>query len=72
MVAPPAITINAAVALDSPVAAAVMVALPTAVGVNCEVATPLVGATGVAGLKEPAIPLTENVTASVAVITVFP
>jgi len=41
-------------------------------GVKLEVAIPPLGATGEAGLNEPDTPLTENVTALVAVVAVFP
>jgi hypothetical protein len=68
----PTLTVNAVLALVSPVADMVTVALPTVVGVKLEVAIPPLGATGDTGLNEPETPLTENVTAFVAVVDVFP
>jgi len=65
-------TVNAALAPTSPVADAVTVALPTVAGVKLEIAIPFVGTTGGTGLKEPETPLTENVTAWVEALAVFP
>ena len=72
--APPegADTVKTAVALVSPVADAVMVAVLLVVGVNVVLAAPLDGVTGDAGLNEPVTPLTENEMALVAVVTVLP
>jgi len=55
-------TTRLAVALVSPAAEAVTVAVPGAVGVSVETALPPVGAIGEGGLKDPGTPVTENVT----------
>ena len=68
----PTLTVNAPLALVRPLADALTVALPTVIGVKLEVAIPPLGATGEAGLNEPDTPITENVTALVAVVAVFP
>jgi hypothetical protein len=49
-----------------------MVAVPAVIGVKLDVALPLADVTGEAGLKEPATPLAEKVTALLAVVTVLP
>ncbi len=72
MAGTPGFTDKVAVALVSPVAVAVTVALPTLVAVKLDVATPFVGVTGEAGVNDPDTPLAENVTASVALVTGFP
>ena len=66
------VTVRLAFALLRPVADAVMVALPAVVGVKPEVATPPLGLTGETGSNEPETPVSENVTALVAVVSVFP
>src|SRR5689334_7834514 len=68
----PTVTVSVAVPLVNPVAEAVIVALPNDVGVKLDLATPLVGVTGDAGLHVPLTPLAVNVTALVAVVTVLP
>jgi len=68
----PGVTDSVAVALLSPVAEAVMVALPTVVGVKLDFATPLVGDTGEAGLNDPDTALAEKVIGFVADVTVLP
>ena len=65
-------TVRPALALVSPAAEAVIVAVPAVVGVNAEAATPAAGDTGDAGLNEPATPLAEKLIALLAVVTVFP
>ena len=65
-------TIKVALALVSPVADAVTVAIPAVVVVKLAVATPLVGVTGETGLNVPGNPLAENVIGLVAVLTVLP
>jgi hypothetical protein len=65
-------TVNVAVALVSPVAEAVTVAVPVLVAVKRVVATPFPGVTGEAGLKEPETPLTANVIGLVALVTRLP
>jgi len=69
---PPEETDKVPVALVSPLADAVMVAVPDVVGVKLLVATPLDGVTGEGGLNDPDTPLAEKVTALVALVTVFP
>ena len=56
----------------SPVAEAVMLAVPLLVGVKVTEATPLLGVTVAPGLKVPVMPVAEKVTGSVAVVTGFP
>jgi hypothetical protein len=68
----PTVTLRVAVPLVRPEAAAVIVALPREVAVKLALDTPLVGATGVAGLHDPVTPAVENVTAFVALVTVLP
>jgi len=72
LLAAPAFTVNVAVALVSPAALTVIVAVPVVVAVRLELAMPLVGVTGELGLKVPETPLTANVIAFVAVLTVLP
>ena len=64
-------TVKAAIALVSPVADAVTVAVPVVVGVKLEVAIPAV-VIGEAGLKKPEMPLSEKAMGFVAVVTVMP
>jgi hypothetical protein len=66
------VTVNVAVALVSPAALAVIVALPAVIAVKLVVATPVIGETGEAGLKEPVTPLTPKVIGLVALPTVLP
>jgi hypothetical protein len=61
-----------AVALVSPAADAVMMAVPVAVGVRLDVAIPPTAVTGEAGLNDPDTPLTEKVTGLEALATVLP
>ena len=68
----PAVTVKVAVALVSPAALAVTVALPVVVGVRLDEAIPALALTGDAGLKVPETPLTAKLTAFVAVPTVLP
>jgi hypothetical protein len=68
----PTVTLRLAVPLVRPEDAAVIVALPREVGVKLALDTPLVGATGVAGLHDPVTPAAEKLTAFVAVVTVLP
>jgi len=68
----PAATFNVAVALVSPSALTVMIAVPTVVGVKLDAAIPPLAVTGDPGLKDPVTPLTENVTAFVAVVMTLP
>src|SRR5215831_4560694 len=65
----PEVTFKAAVALVSPAALAVTVALPEVEGVKLDVALP---PTAAAGLKVPLTPATEKLTVSVALVTVLP
>ena len=67
-----AATVSEAVPSVSPVAEAVMLAVPLLVGVNVTEATPLCGVTVAPGLKVPLTPAAEKVTGSVAVVTGFP
>ena len=71
-VAAPGVTVKLVLALVRPLAVTVMVAVPTVVAVTLEVATPAAGVTGEAGLNEPVTPVTANVIAFVAVVTVLP
>ena len=71
-VARPGPTVKVALALVNPMADAITVAVPAVVVVKLDVATPLVGVTGEAGLKVPGNPLTEKVMGLVAVLTVLP
>jgi hypothetical protein len=50
----------------------VIVAVPDVEGVRLEVAVPLAGVMGEAGLKDPETPLTEKVIGFVALVTVLP
>jgi hypothetical protein len=61
-----------ALAPVNPVADAITVAVPAVVVVKLDVATPLVGVIGEAGLNVPGNPLTEKVMGLVAVLTVLP
>ena len=61
-----AVTVNAVLALVSPPADTVIVAVPSEVGMRLDTATPGGAATG-DGLNEPVAPTTENVTGLVAV-----
>ena len=70
--AEPGPTVKVALALVRPVADAVTVARPAVLVVKLDVATPLVGVTGEAGLNVPGNPLTEKVMGLVAVLTVLP
>lgn len=72
LAAGPGVTVSDVVAPVKPTALALILPLPAVVEVNEVVATPELGATGEAGLKVPVRPLTANVTAFVAVVTVFP
>jgi hypothetical protein len=72
LAAVPALTVKLAVLLVRPDAEADIVALPTAVAVKLDFATPLVGVTGDAGLHEPDTPAAEKVTGLVAVVTILP
>jgi len=72
LAAAPALTVKLAVALVSPAALTVIVAVPVVVAERLDVATPSVGVTGKPGLKVPETPLTANVIAFVAVLTVLP
>ena len=65
-------TANVAVALASPAEDTVIVAVPAVVGVKLDVARPLDGVSGEAGLKEPDTPLTANAMGLVALGTVAP
>ena len=65
-------TVNAAVPLVRPDAEAVIVAVPVVEAVKLAVATPLVGVTLAAGLKEPVTAVAEKVIALVADATVLP
>jgi hypothetical protein len=65
-------TVKVALALVSPVEETVIVAVPDVEGVKLEVALPLAGAMGEAGLKDPETPLTEKVIGFVALVTVLP
>jgi len=67
----PEVTFKAAVALVSPAALAVTVALPEVEGVKLDVALPPTAAAA-AGLKVPLTPATEKLTVSVALVTVLP
>jgi hypothetical protein len=68
----PAVTVKVAVALVIPAAVAVMVAVPVVVGAKLHVAIPALATIGDGGVNEPETPLTENVIAFVAVVTVLP
>ena len=68
----PTVTLRVAVALVNPAALTVILAVPIVIGVRLDVAMPALAVTGDAGLKEPETPLTVNVTASLAVPTVWP
>ena len=72
MVAAPAVTVSVAVAPVNPAAVTVMLALPVVVGVRLDVATPATAAIGDGGLNVADTPLTENVIALVALVTVLP
>jgi len=67
----PEVTFNAAIALVSPTALAVTVALPEVDGVKLDVALPATAAAA-AGLNEPVTPATEKLTVSAALVTVLP
>jgi len=69
--AAPTVTVKVAVPLVKPEAEAVIVAVPSEVGVKLDFATPLVGVTGDA-LHEPDTPAAEKVIGFVAVVTVLP
>jgi hypothetical protein len=71
LAAVPVVTVKVAMPLVRPVADAVIVAVPSAVAVKLDLATPLVGVTGEA-LHEPDTPVAVNVTGLVAVVTVLP
>jgi hypothetical protein len=64
--------VTLAVALVRPAAEAVTVAVPAVAGLKLTLAIPLTALTVDAGLNDPETPDTENVTALVAVVTVFP
>jgi hypothetical protein len=66
------VTLNVAVALARPVADTVTDAAPAVVGVKFDVATPLLGVIGEAGLKAPEAPLSEKVMGWVALVTRLP
>ena len=70
--AAPAVTVNVAEADVSPAALAVMVALPTVVGVKLALTLPPLGAIGDAGLNVPVTPLTANVIGLLTLVTVLP
>jgi len=67
-----AATVSVALPVVSPDDDAVIVAVPDVEAVKLDVAMPPFGVIGEAGLKEPETPLTEKVTAFVAVVTVLP
>lgn len=68
----PDATDKEAVAPVRPVAVALTVAVPTVLGLKLLVATPELGATGAAGVKVPATPLTLKLMALVAPVLVLP
>jgi len=72
LAAAPVLTVNDAVALVSPAALTVIVAVPVVVAVKLELATPFVAVTGELGLNVPETPVTANVIGFVAVPTVLP
>jgi hypothetical protein len=67
----PTVTVRLVLALVSPEAEATIVPLPSAVEVNAELAAPPTGVTGDGGEKEPTMPVAENETVLVAVVTVL-
>ena len=66
------VTVNTEASPVNPTADADIVAVPAVVAVNVVVALPAVAVTTGPGLKLPDTPLTENVTAFVALGTTFP
>ena len=68
----PAVTVSVMLALDNPVADAVITALPVVIGVKVDAAIPPLGVTVADGLNEPETPVTAKVIEFVAVDTVLP